>query len=758
MRPTPIPFLVFLFVAAALAAQREPQWVVPSRAVLAPPGATPVRITAARAQVRILERTAATTLEIEVHNPAGTPQEAVLLVPVPEGAAISGFTFAGAGAEPSARLLGREEARQLYDQITGRLRDPALLEFAGWRCVRTSVFPVPSNGTQRVRLGYEHVLEVDGARADYVLPRSETLSHDVPWAIQVGLASKAPVQLVYSPTHDLVTERRSAHAFALRVAEASRRNPGPFRLCFLTASDPAGPAASLFAYPDPAVGGGYFLLLAGVPARARDASLRRELTLVIDRSGSMAGRKLEQAKAAAVQVLEGMAEGEGIQVLDYGNDVGAAFAGPVAKDARTLATARAHVAGLRPHGGTNLHDALLEALRAPVLQGTLPIVLFLTDGLPTVGPTREADLRALVESGNPHRRRVFCFGVGHDVNVPLLDRIAEATRATTSYVLPEEDVERAVARTFARLAGPVLAEPVLRCVDDHGQTVQRVREVMPARLPDLFAGDQLVVLGQYRGEEELHFVLEGKGARGAERHAFRLPVRAASTRHAFVPRLWASRQIAFLVDELRQSGADLGGGLAAAGADAFRTPRARELRDEILRLSTRFGVLSEYTAFLATEGSDLGNWNALVTACQSELQGKAVATRSGAGAVSQGFNLWAQKGQTWNDYRNCFLDQNLQRVETAAVQQVCDRAFFKRGTRWIDGQSVLEQRLDPDERVEFASPRFFELLRQLEAEGRSGVLSLTGEVLVRIGTRNVLVTPAPAPAATITNQSQGASR
>jgi Ca-activated chloride channel family protein len=101
----------------------------------------------------------------------------------------------------------------------------------------------------------------------------------------------------------------------------------------------------------------------------------------------------------------------------------------------------------------------VTALRRPVLEDTVPIVLLLTDGAPTVGPTRETDLRALVEKGNTHKRRIFCFGVGNDVNVPLLDRIAESTRATTVYVQPEEDVEAKVARTFARLHGPVLAEP-----------------------------------------------------------------------------------------------------------------------------------------------------------------------------------------------------------------------------------------------------------------------------------------------------------
>ena len=726
------------------------QWIVPSRTVLAPPGTTPVRVTEASARVVVRDRAATTTLEFGLYNPTGRAQEAVLLLPVPDGAAVSQFSFEGPASEPTARVLLRDEARRLYDEITSRLRDPALLEFAGYACLRSSVFPVPAGGRQRVRLTYDHVLDVDGERVDYVLPRSEMLSLDVPWSISVDLTARAPIGVCYSPSHELAVIRRSAEKMTLSVTETSRRDPGAFRLCY-TAS-PAGddPTAALFAYPDPTVGGGYFLLLASAPKMARKEALRREVTLVLDRSGSMAGRKLEQAKAAALQVLEGLGDGEGIQIVDYGNDVGRAFERPVAKDARTLRRAREYVEAIRPHGGTNLHDALLESLRAETMPGTLPLVLFLTDGLPTVGPTSERDLFALIEQGNPHKRRVFCFGVGNDVNVPLLDRIADATRAVTTYVQPDEDVEVKVARTFARLDHPVLASPVLRTVDAGGAATARTAEVLPRTLGDLFQGDQLVVLGQYRGDDDLRFELRGRTPAGDRRYAFSLPVRSATTKHSFVPRLWASRQIGFLVDELRQQGGDLGAPFGARQADPFADPRLRELRDEILRLSTRFGVLGEYTAFLATEGSRLDDWHALTMACQANLEGRAVVTRSGLGAVNQGQNLWHQKGQTHANPRNSYLDENLKRVELSTIQQVCDRAFFKRGERWVDSNSVLKQRLEPDERVEVGSPRFFALLRRLEAEGKSGVLSLRGEILLDLGDKNVLVT-ATAPTGETTN-------
>jgi Ca-activated chloride channel family protein len=165
-----------------------------------------------------------------------------------------------------------------------------------------------------------------------------------------------------------------------------------------------------------------------------------------------------------------------------------------------MLAAREYLKSLRPSGGTNLHDALVESLRqAPAGEGFLPIVLFLTDGLPTVGRTAENVITAAVEQGNPHQRRIFAFGVGADVNVPLLDRIADLTRASTAYVLPGEDVEVTVAAVFERLYGPVFASPSLAVVDTQGLPTTRIHDLAPALLPDLFEGEPLILLGKYHG-------------------------------------------------------------------------------------------------------------------------------------------------------------------------------------------------------------------------------------------------------------------
>ncbi len=701
----------------------------------------PIRIESVQARISILDQTARTALEVVMRNPGKTPAEAVLLLPVPDSAAISSFLFEGKSPEPTARVLLREEARRMYDGIVSRLKDPALLEFAGYNLIRSSVFPVAAGGTQRIHVTYEHLLPADGDRVDYALPRSESLEQSATWNIMVEVRGKQPISTVYSPSHGIDVVKVSKTQYKVRLNEEGVREPGPFMLSYLLERGDRV-TASLFTYPDPKIGGGYFLLLAGLPGRADEQrqQLKREVTLVLDRSGSMAGPKMEQARAAALQVIKGLGDDESFNIVDYGTTVSTFAKQPVVKTDKQLQLAVKYLASLKPGGGTNIHDALVEALKPAPHADMLPIVLFLTDGLPTVGQTSELLIRDVVAKGNPHGRRIFTFGVGHDVNVPLLDWVADNTRATTTYVQPKEDVEVKVSRVFRKLYGPVFAGGDLETLDADGTVnTRRVRELQPPRIPDLFENDRLVVLGQYRGDEPLRFRLGGNFLGVQKAFRFEFDVTSATSRNSFVPRLWASRRIAYLIDQVRQAGAVAAGQPLVVGTNPFEDPRMRELRDEILRLSTQFGILSEYTAFLATEGTRLSDWHQMVVTCGNELNGKAVQTRSGIGAVNQGANIWQGKNQFALNRRNGYWDNNLNRVEVSNVQQVHDRAFFRRGKRWVDGRIILGGNLKEDQTIRYGSVEHLELLHELIKQKRNGVLSLDGEILIQINDKNVLV-------------------
>jgi Ca-activated chloride channel family protein len=703
-----------------------------------------LQITKVIVGVVIRDQAATTTMEVRLRNPGAARQEAELLVPVPDGAVVRGFAFQGPGAEPSAWLLPRDEGRETYERIVAQVRDPALLEFAGFNLVRSSVFPVEPGGTQAVRLTYEHLLASSGDRVDYVLPRSESVEYSVPWQIALKITSGTPIAAIYSPSHRLRISRSESGAAKVELADGAGTEPGPFRLSFLR--DHGGVSASLFAYPDPKVGGGYFLLLAGLPPRSSQEGperLLREVTLVIDRSGSMHGEKLAQVREAALQVLAGLDDGEAFNVILYNEGVEPLSDRPVRKSRATMREATEFLGAMTPRGGTNIHDALLEALRQPTAEGTLPIVLFMTDGLPTVGPTSERAIRELARKGNPHQRRIFTFGVGVDVNTPLLEKIAYESRATTTFVLPGEDVEAKVAAVFRRLRGPVLADPVLAAGE--GESGRRTRELIPARIPDIFEGDQIVLVGQYVGTEPLAFSLRGN-YRGTPRvFKFRLPLDQASTRNGFVPRLWASRKIGLLVDAIREQGDSIGG--VTGRVDSRAPAPARELIDEIVRLSTEFGILTEYTAFLAREGTDFSQKDKVLSEAENLFKNRAIQTRSGLSSVNQDLNNQYQKSISCVNPRNTYWDAAMNAVATTAVQQVCDLAFYKRNDRWVDSRLMTNAaEVRPRSVIAFGSEEFRALAARLAREGRQGSIALRGDILMLVDDEPVLIkAPADQP-------------
>jgi Ca-activated chloride channel family protein len=699
-----------------------------------------IEIAGVEVGVVILEQSATTTLDISLRNLTGARQEAELLVPVPAGAVVRTFTFEGAAQEPTAEILPKPAAESAYAGLVAKVRDPALLEFAGCNLVRSSVFPLAPNGTHKVRLTYEHLLAADGARVDYELPRSESLEYGVPWTIAVRIKAKRPIATVYSPSHAVQVKRDSPNVVSARLAPAAKNQPGPFRLSYLLEGD--GISASLFAYPDPKTGGGYFLLLAGAPASLTDAkgasAIKRDVVLVLDRSGSMNGPKLEQVREAALQVLEGLAEGEAFNIILYNDSVETFAPGPVLKTVETMAKARGYLKAVVSRSGTNIHDALTEALRLKPAEGMLPIVLFLTDGLPTVGQTSEAAIRDLALKANSHGRRIFTFGVGVDVNTPLLEKIAAETRAVATFVLPKEDVEVKVGQVFKRLAGPVLADPRVEVAAEIKASTVRVTEVLPRRLPDLFEDDQVVLLGRYAGGEPLEFRLTGNCLGRQRTFKFRFALDGATTRNAFVPRLWASRKIGDLTDAIRQMGA--GGPPKARAALASADPRLKELTDEVVRLSTEFGILTEYTAFLAREGTDLSKRDQVLAEAVRNFQDRAIATRSGLASVNQDMNLGSQRVQAQLNARNEFYNQNMDRVAVASVQQVADRAFYQRGGRWVDSRLINEgDGAPPPRTIEFGSVEYRELVDRLTKENRVGTIAMRGDVMMVVDGERVLV-------------------
>lgn len=710
-----------------------------------------VSVESVKLDTAIRDAAASTTLDIVVRNSGNRVAESVVVFPLPFDAAVTAMELEGLGSEGVAKLLPRDEARRIYDSIVRRVQDPALVEFAGWNLIRTSVFPVQPGGTQRVRISFDHLLEVDGDRIDLLLPRSETMQPTLSWSITVDAASDRPIVEAYSPTHPLEVRRLDERRVQI-TANAPRPVPGPFRLSLLRAPEALGNplTASILLSLDPAGGGGHFLIFGGLDPRTvraahADRRVPRELILVIDRSGSMRGPKMTQARDAALALVDALHDGDFVNVIDFSTTVNALYDSPRELNATTRDEARRYLGRIAPSGGTNIHDALVEALGQKASSAPLRTVLFLTDGLPTVGRTLEGDIRAAVERGNRHNRRVHAFGVGLDVNAPLLDRLGDLTRGSTTYVTPEDSIVQAAKRLVRVLDGPALLAPALSSFGPSG-----IADVLPASLPDLHPGDQMVILGRYVEGQPVKVRLEGtlatpEGGPEGTRVTREIVIdpSGATVRNAFVGRLWATRQIALLTDEVRQLTAPGN----PAGPASPNDPRLRELTDQIVALSLRWGILTEYTSFLAVEAGGPGGGGAPAPIAARELRERtweqldalAVQARSDSAGVAQGMNYSLRKGQAALNLDNCFKDSQLRDVTTTQVCQVADRGFFKRGDAWVDGTLMAGEKLEPKRTVEFGSPEYQDLLELLARAGRQAVLGLAGDVYLDVSGETVLV-------------------
>lgn len=726
--------LVCSLAAAEGAAEERVAIVLPQRHVMHRPQPEPaVAIVGVDAAITVHGRIATTALTVRLRNPAARPQEAVLCLPVPEGAAITGIAYDALGSSPKLELLPRDQARGIYQDIVRTMRDPALVEFAGASLIRSSVFPVPAGATQALRIVYEQALPLVGGRVEYVLPRSERVAGATPWTISAVIHESTGVAGLWSPSHAVVATPAGDGSLAVALAPGAGDEPGSFRLAWMPA---AGPATSVVAFPDsrPGATGGWFLLLAGAPPAASPyaPTMRREITVVIDRSGSMTGGKLAQVASAARGLIDGLGPDERFNLIAYHHGVERFAEAPVRRDAATTAAAAAWLDALQPRGGTNIHDALAAALAQPSEAGSLPIVVFLTDGIATVSETRERAIRDMARAANPHRRRIFTLGVGADVNAHLLEALAADSRAAAMFAFPGEDLAQRAGELFDRLRGPVLADLRLEALAADGSPAPgRIIDREPTALSDLFAGQRLLVAGRYLGSEPVLLRLHGRGADGsAVAMEARLDPAAASTAHGYVPRLWATRRIAELIDAVRA----LGDGGTQPPAD---DPRQRELVDEIVRLSREFGVLTEYTAFLAREPSpkdDRPGAMAPEAAAKMLLDGGA-RERSGAAAVAQSENAVRRKDADTVNLGNHYRDATLAMVSPSGLQPQADRCLSQRAGGWVDSRAAAA----PTRTVAFASEAWFAIVERLAREHRQGAMALDGDIVLELDGETVLL-------------------
>lgn len=539
-----------------------------------------------RVSTTIRDHIASTRVHQVFENRTGRDVEATYVFPIPPGASCADFSMIVGGREMKAEVLDRDKARGIYEEIVRRRKDPALLELIGNGLVRARVFPVPARGAVEVRFTLEQSLDEECGvltfrhpiRTDrFSIPPAEELS------ILVDVESRRRLASIHSPSHRIDVARSGEKRARVSLEERGRHATEDFSLVIGVTDEEFG--LHLVPHRSPGEDGFFQLLLSPARDFPDDTVGKKDFVFVLDTSGSMQGAKFEQATGALRFALSRLREGDRFALVPFSTEARPFRDGLVAATRENVEAALAFVGTLSAVGGTNIADALrsgLGALAAARDASRVPLAVFLTDGLPTVSETDPK--RILEEAGRiaaESRCRLFVFGVGNDVNALFLDRLAEDNSGSRDYVTPGEDIEVKVGRLVSKIESPVLSD--LRIAFDG----VAVRDVHPKSIPDLFRGQQVSLVGRYAGEGRHRVTLTGTVSGRERTYVYEADFSPKGDANATVARLWAERRVGFLLDEIRLRGEN------------------RELRDEVERLSKRYGIVTPYTAFLITEDERL---------------------------------------------------------------------------------------------------------------------------------------------------------
>jgi Ca-activated chloride channel family protein len=536
--------------------------------------------TSSQVRVTVEGRVARVEVEEQFRNTGGGVAEGTYLYPMPGEAVFTDFSLWMGEQEVRGEMMQAEQARGIYEEIVRRLRDPALLTLEGHGLIRARVFPIAAGDTRKIVLRYTQMLDRSGdaLRLRYAIgnrSQRETGRGDVRvqpgdvFSFRVTLPDASTMGTPYSPTHQITTRETGGHLVVTLDPDAS----GDVDLFIPLRRGLVGTSLVTHA---PGGEDGFFMLLLSPPTSEEGNTVPRDLSLVVDVSGSMSGEKIEQARAAILQALESLNSADRFRLIAFSSTVRNFRQGFVPATPANIAAARRFAENLNANGGTNIEGALNAVLDQAPAEERLPIIIFMTDGIPSIGE-QAPDKLAEAAAAHVGRNRIFTFGVGHDVNTYLLDRLSREGRGSAEYVAPDADVEVAVGSLVSKIQHPALVN--LRIVESPVRLVQSY----PGELPDLFFGEELVVFGRYRGEGKGTVIIEGERNGRRERFTARAEFPETEDANDFIPKLWASRRIGELTRQIRIEGA------------------SQDLVSQVRDLGLRYGILTEYTSYLVQE-------------------------------------------------------------------------------------------------------------------------------------------------------------
>lgn len=666
--------------------------------------------------VEINDPMALTKIDQVFVNPYDREIEADYIFPIPENASISRFTAWLGGHKMEAELLDANQARRIYEDIVRRRKDPALLEYAGRGIYRLRVYPIPARGEVRMKIEYQQTLKSDNGTVDYLYPLN-TEKHSGAnldeCTINIKVNSFENIGTLYCPTHYVSVERLGDKSMSATYSERNVKPNHDFVIDFTRQKNDFG--FHLLSYRESGDGDGYFVGLISPPVKEDNIEVDKNVIFLLDSSGSMRGEKMSQAIDALKFCLLGLKEDDRFGIIDYDDVIKPYRAGLEDANKGNINNAVEFAGRIEASGGTNIYDALAEACRMIPSGDNPTYIIFLTDGLPTVGNTNIEQIIANTRTLNESRARLFVFGVGYDVNAHLLDRLTEENKGMAEYVSPDENIEVKISRLATKISRPALTD--LQVTFSPTETYY----LYPDAIPDLFRGSEIVVFGRFKQDGSSNAVLKGKI--GSREVVYEYPVRfeRGSSETEYIAMLWANRRIGYLLQEMRLHGT------------------SDELLNEVIELSKKFGIVTEYTSYLVTGDDVRGHdrfWYMPAPEAAARLKtsmNDLGSRQTGKSAIDQSRTLGAQNyaSQVPSEGEVTIAGE---KKRFSNVAQVGNQAFFQSGANWVQS-SLKEDRYDM--KIKRFSDAYFQILDNDPSLGR--ILALGDEVRFQLGSQVIQI-------------------
>jgi len=590
--------------------------------------------------------------------------EGEYIFPIPDGAAVSDFVLWVDGRPIHAEAMDARQARRIYEAIVRQQKDPALLEYAGREMFRARIYPFPPHGDRRVKLQYEQLVEREGGLYKLVYPLSTEKFSSRPLesaSVIVDLEADRPIRNAYCPTHDVDVEFLGERRLRISWEENGTRPDRDMVFYYSLAETEMD--MRLVPYRPDRGEDGYFMLLASMGYDDRMPVAPKDVVFVIDRSGSMKGVKMDQARDALVYCLKHLNRDDRFNIVSFNSSVESYSRDLVKADRREVRRGVRFAEDLMSAGGTNIGEALEQAMRCGFSRGRAGFVVFLSDGLPTVGERDPQRILAQISARGRGPVRIFPFGVGYDVDATLLDQLADENGGFPTYVRPSEDLTEAVVGFYDQVAHPVMTDLEIE-IDG-----ARVFDLQPRQLPDMFRGRQLVLFGRYEGSGRVRVRLSGRtqGERRTYKLEAKLPRRVYH--NDFIARLWATRKVGSLLREIRLYGEE------------------RELIEEVKSLGLAFGIGTPYTSFLVDESDQHREF----------LTGPAVDRARGERLRSLG-RASGGGGEAWGGVKGMFGDGRSE-PPAAAMAKKSGQAAFELSKEVEELASATTERRDASRHV-----------------------------------------------------------